>query len=149
MLTLVLEGSIMLSLNVHVNSTLILLGELTVRALELARLGTDILEGHFDMGDFPHRVAKNSIFWSSKINHNFRMVCLKKIRIETRELQKAGVLEYYINQGFSHITRLYPRTPSKFPTVGCLVELSHYKQRDGFLINSMKGKQLIYRLSYM
>jgi len=40
------EGAIMLSLDVHVNSTLILLRELAVRALEVAGLGTDIVESH-------------------------------------------------------------------------------------------------------
>jgi hypothetical protein len=48
MLALVLEGAIVLSLNVHVNGTLILLGELAVRTLELTRLGADIVEGHGD-----------------------------------------------------------------------------------------------------
>jgi hypothetical protein len=47
MLTLVLEGAIMLGLDVHVDSALILLSKVTVRALELARLCTDIFECHF------------------------------------------------------------------------------------------------------
>jgi len=80
---------------------------------------------------------------------NFRMVCLKKVRIETRELQKPGVLESYINQGFLYVTRIYPNVPLKFPTVGCLVELSHYYQQGSFPIHSTKGVQLIQRLSYM
>ena len=52
MLALVLEGTIVLSLDVHMNSTLILLGEITVGALKLSRLGANILECH---GDFPQR----------------------------------------------------------------------------------------------
>lgn len=93
--------------------------------------------------------AENSIFWPSKINHNFRMVCLKKVRIETRELQKAGVLDTYINKGFAYVTRIYPREATKFPTVGCIVELSHYMQQECVPIHSIKGQQLIHRLSYM
>lgn len=46
MLTLVLESTIMLGLDVHVNSALILLRELAVRALKLTILGADIVEGH-------------------------------------------------------------------------------------------------------
>ena len=76
------------------------------------------------------------------------MVCLKKVRIETRELQKPGVLESYINQGFSYVIRIYPNVPLKFPTVGCLVELSHYFQQGSFPIHSIKGIQLIKRVSY-
>lgn len=53
MLALVLEGTIVLSLDVHMNSALILLGEITVGALKLSRLGADILECH--CGDFPQR----------------------------------------------------------------------------------------------
>ena len=78
-----------------------------------------------------------------------RMVCLKKIRIETRELQKPEVLEYYINKGFLYVTRIYPNTVNKFPTVGCVVELSHYRQQNCLPIHSIKGQQLIQRVSYM
>ena len=77
------------------------------------------------------------------------MVCLKKVRIESRELQKPGVLESYINKGFSHVARIFHTRPTKFPTVGCLVELSHYYQQGSFPIHSIKGVQLIQRLSYM
>jgi hypothetical protein len=78
-----------------------------------------------------------------------RMVCLKKIRIETRELQKPEVLESYINKGFLYVTRIYPNTVNKFPTVGCVVELSHYRQQNCLPIHSIKGQQLIQRVSYM
>ena len=144
MLTLVLEGAIMLRLNMHVNSTLILLGEITVRALEVSRLCADIIEGH--CGTNFYGVQKFN-FLAPKINHNFRMVCMKKVRIQTRELQ--GVLESYIKQGFLYVTRIYPNVPSKFPTVGCIVELSHYCQQGSFPIHSIKGQQLIHRISYM
>lgn len=46
MLTLVLESTIMLGLDVHVNSALILLDKGAVGALKLSRLGADIVEGH-------------------------------------------------------------------------------------------------------
>jgi hypothetical protein len=77
------------------------------------------------------------------------MVCFKKLRIETRELQKAGILESYIKQGFAYVTRIFPNRPSKFPTVGCIVELSHYRQTGCVPIVSIKGQQLIHRISYM
>jgi hypothetical protein len=77
------------------------------------------------------------------------MVCLKKVRIETHELQKSGVLDTYINKGFAYVTRIFPTQPTKFPTVGCLVELSHYMQQGCVPINSIKGQQLIHRISYM
>jgi hypothetical protein len=147
MLTLVLEGAIMLGLDVHVNSTLILLGKLAMRTLELARLCTDIFECH--CGDFPNGGSKIQFFGVAKITDTHRMVCLKKIRIETRELQKAGILESYINKGFEYVKRIYPNTPNKFPTVGCVVELSHYRQQECLPIHSIKGQQLIQRLSYM
>lgn len=47
MAALVLEGSTMLSLDVHVNSGLILLGEGTVGALKLSVGRAQILESHF------------------------------------------------------------------------------------------------------
>jgi len=46
MLTLVLESAIMLGLDMHVNSALVLLNKGTVRTLELARLCADIFECH-------------------------------------------------------------------------------------------------------
>jgi len=76
------------------------------------------------------------------------MVCYKKVRIETRELQKPDVLREFINEGFQYMARLFPNSPSKFPTIGCLVELSHYKQRGSILIRSTEGKKLIKRISF-
>ena len=61
MLTLVLERATVFCLDVHVNSALILLGELTVWALKLTILGANILECHF--GGLPKQSAQNSIFW--------------------------------------------------------------------------------------
>jgi len=84
----------------------------------------------------------------AKITDNVRiMVCLKKVRIETRQLQMPGVLETYINQGFLYVTRILPNSPTKFPTVGCVVELSHYQQQGSVAIHSLKGVQLIQKLS--
>ena len=74
------------------------------------------------------------------------MVCFKKVRIQTRDLQ-AGLLESYINQGFAYVTRILPYRPTRFPTVGCLVELSHYRQQGCIPIDSPKGRQLINRIS--
>ena len=76
------------------------------------------------------------------------MVCYKKVRIETRELQKPEVLYEFIEKGFEYMTRLFPNRPSKFPTIGCLVELSHYRQRGSILIRSTEGKKLIKRISF-
>jgi len=76
------------------------------------------------------------------------MVCYKKVRVETRELQKSHVLQDFIDKGFEYVTRLFPRRPSKFPTVGCLVELSHYKQRGSLPIHSVEGQKLIHRISF-
>ena len=85
----------------------------------------------------------------AKITDNVRiMVCLKKVRIETRQLQMPGVLESYINKGFLYVTRIFPNSQNKFPTVGCLVELSHYQQQGSVAIHSLKGGQLIQRVSY-
>jgi len=60
MLTLVLERATMLGLDVHVNSALILLGELTVGALKLTILGANLLERQIG-GPF-FTIPKNSIF---------------------------------------------------------------------------------------
>ena len=46
MLTLVLEGTRMLRLNVHVNGALILLNKGAMRALKLTGLGANVFEGH-------------------------------------------------------------------------------------------------------
>ena len=59
MLALVLEGTRMLRLNVHMDGALVLLGEVAMRALKLAGLGADILERH---GDCWLMVGENSIF---------------------------------------------------------------------------------------
>jgi hypothetical protein len=75
------------------------------------------------------------------------MVCYKKLRVESYDLQKPEVLNYYINQGFMYVTRIYPNRPSKFPTIGCIVELSHYRQHGSHPIHSVEGQQLIQRLT--
>ena len=47
MLTLVLEGTRMLGLDVHVDGALVLLHEGTMRALKLAGLGANVFERHW------------------------------------------------------------------------------------------------------
>ncbi len=101
------------------------------------------------MGVVQTAAKKFNFLGLAKMTDTDRMVCLKKVRIETRELQKPGVLESYINKGFLYVTRIYPKINSKFPTVGCLVELSYYRQQDCLPIYSIKGQALIHRVSYM
>ena len=62
MLTLVLEGTRMLGLDVHVDGALVLLHEGTMRALKLAGLGANVFESHW--GTYQSRRAKIQFFWS-------------------------------------------------------------------------------------
>ena len=59
MLALVLEGTRMLSLNMHMNSTLVLLYKRTMRALKVTGLGANIFKRH---GDMLLKAGENSIF---------------------------------------------------------------------------------------
>ena len=60
MLTLVLEGTRMLGLDVHMDGTLVLLDEGAMGALKLTGLGANVFEGH-DWG-LTIQVGENSIF---------------------------------------------------------------------------------------
>ena len=63
MLTLVLEGTRMLGLDVHVNGALILLNKGAMRALKLTGLGANVFKGHGDLtiqgGDFFNFLASD------------------------------------------------------------------------------------------
>jgi hypothetical protein len=76
------------------------------------------------------------------------MVVSKKVRVYTRDLQNPKILEMYIQMGFLHILRIIPRVPSKFPTIGCVVELSCYVQQGSTPIHSLRGQKIIQRLSW-
>jgi len=72
----------------------------------------------------------------------------KRIRVFTYDLQKPGVLDGYMNMGFSYIRRIEPRILSKFPTVGCTVELSYEQHGNSYPIYSVKAQRLINKISY-
>jgi hypothetical protein len=72
----------------------------------------------------------------------------KRIRVFTYDLQKPGVLDGYLTLGYSHIRRIEPRVPSKFPTVGCTVELCYSQYGNSYPIDSVKGQRLIHKISY-
>jgi len=76
------------------------------------------------------------------------MFTSKKIRLYTRDLQIPKVLDMYIQMGFLHVIRIIPRVPSKFPTIGCVVELSSYAQQGSTPIHSLRGQKIIQRLSW-
>ena len=71
----------------------------------------------------------------------------KRVRVYTYDLQRPGVLDAYVRLGFEYIRRIEPRIPSKFPTVGCMAELSYIEQYDSHPIFSNKGYQLIHKIS--
>jgi len=60
MLTLVLEGTRMLGLDVHMDGALVLLHEGTMRALKLTGLGANVFESHW--GTYQPRRAKFQFF---------------------------------------------------------------------------------------
>ena len=72
----------------------------------------------------------------------------KRIRVFTYDLQRPGVLDRYIAMGFLHIRRIEPTVPTKFPTVGCMAELSYSQYCNSYPIHSAKAQELIHKISY-
>jgi hypothetical protein len=68
------------------------------------------------------------------------------IRAYTRDLQDKRLLKTYMALGFQHIRRIV--SIERFPTIGCLVELSLVPNIGSVPIDSPQGRRLINKMSY-
>ena len=70
--------------------------------------------------------------------------------IDTVELNKAGVLELYKNMGYTYIRQLHRpyNMILRSPSVGCIAQLTIWKDIGSHPINSPKARKLIRRVSY-
>jgi hypothetical protein len=73
-----------------------------------------------------------------------------KINILSINLQKKTNLQKYINAGYLWVRRVENKFNyiTRFPTIGCLLEISNVRDIDTSLINSPKGKVMINKLCY-
>ncbi len=72
-------------------------------------------------------------------------------RISTRELQNPEIMQRVHEKGYAYI-RKYERdfnSTLRRPTIGCIVEISYYRQVDSVPIYSRAGQKLINRLNYV
>jgi hypothetical protein len=68
------------------------------------------------------------------------------IRAYTRDLQDKSLLKTYMTLGFQHIRRIV--SIERFPTIGCLAELSLVPNIGSGPIDSPQGRRLINKMSY-
>lgn len=68
----------------------------------------------------------------------------------TTDLQNDYVLNSYKDTGYTHIRQVYMpyNKVLRFPSVGCIVELSREREVGSHLLDSPKGRKLIRRISY-
>lgn len=71
----------------------------------------------------------------------------KMIRVYTRDLQDKRLLKSYMTLGFQHIRRIV--SVERFPTIGCLAELSLVPNIGSVPIDSPQGRRLINRMAYV
>jgi hypothetical protein len=69
------------------------------------------------------------------------------IRVYTRDLQDKRLLKSYMTLGFQHIRRIV--SVERFPTIGCLAELSLVPNIGSVPIDSPQGRRLINRMAYV
>jgi len=69
------------------------------------------------------------------------------IRAYTRDLQDKSLLKTYMTLGFQHIRRIV--SIERFPTIGCLAELSLVPTIGSVPIDSSQGRRLINKLGYL
>ena len=67
-------------------------------------------------------------------------------RVYTRDLQDKRLLKTYMTLGFQHIRRIV--SIERFPTIGCLAELSLVPNIGSVPIDSPQGRRLINKMSY-
>jgi hypothetical protein len=68
----------------------------------------------------------------------------------TYDLIKPGALDIYKNKGYTYIRQVHRayHLITRNPSVGCIVELSFYKDIGSHPIDSPKGRKLIRRICY-
>lgn len=71
----------------------------------------------------------------------------KIIRVYTRNLQDKRLLKTYMSLGFQHIRRIV--SFERFPTIGCLAELSLIPTIGSVPIVSPEGRRLIGKLAFV
>ena len=70
--------------------------------------------------------------------------------VDTNDLRKVGALDLYKNMGYTYIRQVHRPYNAilRSPSVGCIVQLTPWKEIGSYLINSPKGRKLIRRVSY-
>jgi hypothetical protein len=72
------------------------------------------------------------------------------LNILSVNLQNKQTLENYMNLGYLWVRRIEYKfnNITRFPTVGCILEISNVRDIGSVLINSNKGKRMINKLCY-
>jgi hypothetical protein len=72
------------------------------------------------------------------------------IIVDTRELRNPGVLDLYKNKGYTYIRQIHRsyNTILRSPTIGCIVELTFWRDIGSHPIDSSKAQKLMSRMSY-
>lgn len=68
----------------------------------------------------------------------------------TMDLKNDFVLNSYKDMGYAYIRQIHMPYNKilRSPSVGCIVELTCNKEAGSYLLDSPKGRKLIYRISY-
>lgn len=72
------------------------------------------------------------------------------ITILSADLQNKKTLQNYLNIGYLWVRRVEYKFNyiTRFPTIGCILEISNIRDVGAVLINSAKGKHIINKLCY-
>lgn len=70
--------------------------------------------------------------------------------IDTINLRKPGVLDLYKNMGYTYIRQIHRPYNAilRSPSVGCIVQLTIWRDVGSHLIHSSKAQKLVRRISY-
>ena len=70
--------------------------------------------------------------------------------IDTLHLREAGVLDSYKNMGYTYIRQVHKPYNAilRTPSIGCIVELTFWRDIGSHPIGSSKARKLVRRMSY-
>jgi hypothetical protein len=72
------------------------------------------------------------------------------VTIDTINLRNPGVLDLYKNMGYTYIRQVHRpyNTILRSPSVGCIVQLTIWRDIGSHLIDSPRARKLVCRISY-
>lgn len=70
--------------------------------------------------------------------------------VDTNDLRKVGALDLYKNMGYTYIRQVHRPYNAilRSPSVGCIVQLTPWKDTGSHPIDSQKARKLVSRMSY-